>query len=427
VADNYGRQDLHKKKSSQGELKICLLTYRGNPTSGGQGVYIKYLSRALRDLGHQVDVISGPPYPELVEHVGLHKLPGLDLYNPNHLFRPARYRDLVSPVNQLEILSMSLGGFPEPLTFGMRVNKYFRTTKPAYDVVHDNQCLAYGILGLPRIGYPTVATIHHPITVDRDAELNAAPTFIKRLKVRRWYTFLNMQMRVARRLRHIITVSECSKRDISKDFSVSTDHFHVVPNGINTDFFYPLPGVQRSDNQLLVTNSADTPLKGLRYLLEAVASIRKQRDIRLTVIGAPKKDGVIERLARDLNLNGALRFTGRIEYEDFARYYADATIAVIPSLYEGFGMPAGEAMACGTPVISTSGGALPEVVGDAGIIVPPGDKEALERAILDLLDHPEKRRELGQAGLNRVGSAFTWRHAAQKTVDVYREAIDAHR
>ena len=426
MADTQARQGDRKKKSSQDRLKICLLTYRGNPTSGGQGVYIKYLSRALRDLGHQVDVISGPPYPELVAHVGLHKLPGLDLYNPDHLFRPARYRDLVSPVNQLEILSMSLGGFPEPLTFGMRVHKYFRSTKPVYDIVHDNQCLAYGILSLPRIGYPTVATIHHPITVDRDAELNAAPSFIKRLKVRRWYTFLNMQMRVARRLRHIITVSECSKRDIGKDFRVSPDHFRVVPNGINTDFFYPLPGVQRPDNQLLVTNSADTPLKGLRYLLEAVASIRKERDVRLTVIGAPKKDGVIERLARDLNLNGALRFTGRIEYEAFARYYADATIAVIPSLYEGFGMPAGEAMACGTPVISTSGGALPEVVGDAGIIVPPGDKEVLERAILYLLDHPEKRRELGQAGLTRVEGAFTWRHAARKTVDVYREAIDAH-
>jgi glycosyltransferase involved in cell wall biosynthesis len=152
-----------------------------------------------------------------------------------------------------------------------------------------------------------------------------------------------------------------------------------------------------------------------------------QRDVRLTVIGAPKKNGVIERLARDLGFNGALRFTGRIEYRDFARYYAEATMAVIPSLYEGFGMPAGEAMACGTPVISTSGGALPEVVGDAGIIVPPGDKGALEEAILYLLDHPEKRRELGQAGLSRVESAFTWRHAALKTVDVYREAIDAHR
>jgi glycosyltransferase involved in cell wall biosynthesis len=374
-----------------------------------------------------VDVISGPPYPEPVEHVRLYKMPGLDLYNPEHLFRPGKYRDLVSPVNQLEFLSMCLGGFPEPWTFGMRVYKYLRSTRPAYDIVHDNQCLAYGLLGLPRIGYPTVATVHHPITVDRDAEIEAAPTFLKKLKVKRWYAFLGMQKKVSRCLPRIITVSECSRKDISRDFGISMNNFRVVPNGINTDYFYPLPGVKRPDNQLLVTSSADTPLKGLRYLLEAVASILKKREIHLTVIGAPKKEGVIERLARELQLNGAVRFTGRIEYEDFARYYAETTMAVIPSLYEGFGMPAGEAMACGVPVISTSGGALPEVVGDAGMIVPPGNKEALEKAILYLLDHPEKRWQLGQAGLRRVEGSFTWRHAAQKTVDVYREAIDANR
>jgi glycosyltransferase involved in cell wall biosynthesis len=408
-------------------LKICLLTYRGNPTCGGQGVYVKYLSRGLRDLGHEVDVISGPPYPELAGGIGLRKLPNLDLYNPDHLFRPARYRDLLSPVNQVEFIGMCLGGFPEPRTFGMRVRRYLRSLRPEYDIVHDNQCLAYGLLDLPRMGYPTVATIHHPITVDRDAEIEAAPTFIKKLKIRRWYSFLVMQKKVSRRLSRVITVSECSKRDIGRDFGISPDQFRVVPNGINTDFFYPLPDVRRSNDQLLVTSSADTPLKGLRYLLEAVASIRRRKSVRLTVIGALKRDGEIERLAGRLNLNGAVRFTGRIAYEDFARYYAEAAIAVIPSLYEGFGMPAGEAMACGVPVVSTSGGALPEVVGDAGIIVPPGDGEALEKAILDLLDHPEKRQRLGQAGLDRVKGSFTWRHAARKTVDAYREAIDAHR
>ena len=415
------------RKRHSDPLKICLLTYRGNPTCGGQGVYVKYLSRGLRELGHAVEVISGPPYPELADGIGLCRLPNLDLYNPDHLFKPARYRDLLFPVNQMEFISMCLGGFPEPRTFGMRVRRHLRSNRPDYDVVHDNQCLAYGLLDLPRLGYPTVATIHHPITVDRDAEIAAAPTFIKRLKIRRWYAFLAMQKKVSRRLARVITVSECSKRDIGRDFGIAPDRFRVVPNGINTDFFYPLPGVRRSDDQLIVTSSADTPLKGLRYLLEAVASIRRERPVRLTVIGAPKKDGAVERLARELNLNGAVRFTGRIEYEDFARYYAEAAIAVIPSLYEGFGMPAGEAMACGVPVVSTSGGALPEVVGDAGILVPPGDKEALEKAIVDLLDHPEKRQRLGQAGLDRVKGSFTWRHAAQKTVDAYREAIDAHR
>jgi glycosyltransferase involved in cell wall biosynthesis len=403
-------------------LRVCILTYRGNPTCGGQGVYVKYLSRAIKDLGHHVEVISGPPYPELVPGIPLHKIPNLDLYNAEHLFRPGRLRDLLLPINQIEFLSMCLGGFPEPLTFGLRIYHYFRTRLPRYDVVHDNQCLSYGILGLARIGFPTVATIHHPITVDRDVEIEAASSWYKRFKVRRWYSFLRMQGRVSRRLSRIITVSECSKRDISEAFEIPIDKFRVVPNGINVDYFYPLNGDRREKNHLLVTNSADTPLKGLAYLLMAVASIRKKRHIRLTVIGTPKKNGVVLALVRELGVGDCVNFTGRIEYEDFADYYARATIAVIPSLYEGFGMPA-----CGVPVISTTGGALPEVVGDAGVLVPPGDKDALEKEILSLLDDPERCHKLGQAGLDRVKNAFTWHHAAKKTVDIYREAIHAYR
>ncbi|MDQ5985511.1 MAG: D-inositol 3-phosphate glycosyltransferase [Syntrophus sp. SKADARSKE-3] len=408
-------------------LKICLLSYRGNPTSGGQGVYIKYLSRALRDLGHEVDVISGPPYPELAENIILHPLPGLDLYNPDHLFRVAEYRDLLKPLNQLEFLSMCSGGFPEPYTFGRRVYEHLRRKRPDYDIIHDNQCLASDLLRIPSLGFPMVATIHHPITVDRDMELAAAPNWYKRMKVKRWYAFLGMQVRVSRRLSRIITVSECSKKDISREFGVSPDKFRVVPNGINTDFFYPLSGVERKPHHLLVTNSADTPLKGLKYLLLAVNNIRKRRSIHLTVIGKPKKDGMIEHLVEQLGVKDVVHFTGRIEYEDFARYYAEATMAVIPSLYEGFGMPAGEAMACGVPVISTTGGALPEVVGDAGVLVPPGDSEALEKSIDDLLDDPQKRLHLGQAGLKRVGDSLTWEHAAKKTIAIYQEEIHAHR
>jgi glycosyltransferase involved in cell wall biosynthesis len=415
------------RKSRDGSLlRICLLTYRGNPTCGGQGVYIKYLSRALKGLGHEVDVLSGPPYPELDEGIALHKIPGLDLYNPDHLFKVREVRELSSPVNQFEFLSMCLGGFPEPFTFGIRAHRYLRRGRNGYDIIHDNQSLSYGLLDIARSGYPTVATIHHPITVDRDTEVDAAGSWLRRMKVRRWYSFLTMQKRVSRRISNIITVSECSKRDIGREFRLPADRFHVVPNGINTDYFYPLGGVKRADHQILVTNSADTPLKGLRYLLQAVADIRRKREIRVVVIGTPKKDGVIERLIADLSLGDTVRFTGRIAYEEFARYYAEATMAVIPSLYEGFGMPAGEAMACGVPVISTSGGALPEVVGDAGILVPPGDATALRDAITALLDDPERRRSLGEAGLARVRHSLTWRHAAQKTVEVYREAIDAY-
>jgi glycosyltransferase involved in cell wall biosynthesis len=407
-------------------LRICLLTYRGNPTCGGQGVYIKYLSRALKELGHEVDVLSGPPYPELEDGISLHKIPGLDLYNPEHLFKVQKIRELFSPVNQFEFLSMCSGGFPEPFTFGIRAHRHLHKQRKKYDVIHDNQSLSYGLLGISGSGYPMVATIHHPITVDRDTEINAAGSWLRRMKVRRWYSFLAMQKRVSRRILNIITVSECSKRDIGREFRLPTERFRVVPNGISTDYFYPMSGVRRADNLILVTNSADTPLKGLRYLLEAVADIRRKTAIRVVVIGKPKEDGVIERQIKQLSLGDTIRFTGRIANEDFARYYAEATMAVIPSLYEGFGMPAGEAMACGVPVISTSGGALPEVVGDAGILVRPADSAALRDAITALLTDPERRRKLGEAGLARVRNSLTWRHAAQKTADVYREAIDAY-
>lgn len=409
-----------------GPLRICLFTYRGNPTCGGQGVYTRRLSKALAGLGHKVDVVSGPPYPIVDEGVTLYKLPGLDLYNPDQLFRVPSLRELSSPVNLIEWLSVCSGGFPEPFTSGLRVWSFMRKNARNYDIFHDNQCLAYGLLGIRAIGVPTIATIHHPITVDRDMEILTKDLWWKKLQVRRWYSFINMQKRVSRRLSHIITVSEVSRDDISRDFAIPASKFRVVANGINTDIFHPAKGFKRAENQIMVTNSADTPLKGLRFLIEAVASIRKFRDVTLTVIGTPKKNGAIDRLVRSLNAQDFITFTGRIPDQDFAGYYARATMAVVPSLYEGFGLPAGEAMACRVPVISTTGGALPEVVGSAGVLVPPGDAKALEEAIVDLLENPEKRDALARAGYDRVKQHFTWTNTASKVVDIYREAIGAH-
>jgi glycosyltransferase involved in cell wall biosynthesis len=416
-----------KKNRDDFPLRICILTYRGNPTCGGQGVYTKRLSRALADLGHMVDVISGPPYPVLDEEVKLHKLPSLDLYNPEDLFRVPSMKELKSPINLLEWLGVSSGGFPEPFTFSLRAYNFFRNNGKGYDIIHDNQCLAYGLLGIKSLGLPLVATIHHPITVDRDVEIDAETKAWRKLKVRRWYSFLSMQGRTARKLSHIITVSEASKKDISGAFNIPPRKFRVIENGINTDIFHPEPQIKRLENRIMVTNSADTPLKGLRYLLEAVASIRKKRDVKLTVIGQPKKDGVIENLVKDLDLGKCVTFTGRIEDDEFASYYARATMAVVPSIYEGFGLPAGEAMACGVPVISTTGGALPEVVGDTGILVPPRNAKVLEKAIIELLDNPERRDTLGKAGYKRALDNFTWRNTAMKVVDVYREAMNDNR
>ena len=408
-------------------LKICLFTYRGNPTSGGQGVYIKRLSRALADLGHQVDVASGPPYPVLDRDITLHKLPSLDLYNPDDLFRMPRLGELTDPINVMEWLGVCTGGFPEPFTAGLRIWSFMRRNARNYDVFHDNQCLAYGLLGIQAIGIPTVATIHHPITVDRDVDFRSKPNIVRKLQVLRWYSFIGMQKRVSRRLSHIITVSEVSKDDISKEFAIPPHRFRVVANGINTDVFHPVEGIEREENRIMVTNSADTPLKGLRYLIEAVHSIRKNRDVKLTVVGKSKETAAIEKLVKKLNGQDFITFTGRIPDEDFSTYYARSTMAVVPSIYEGFGLPAGEAMACRVPVISTTGGALPEVVGDAGVLVRPGDAGVLEEAIVDLLDHPEKRERLANAGYERVKRLFTWQCCARQVTEVYREAIDAHR
>ena len=407
-------------------LRICLLSYRSNPHCGGQGVYVQHLSRALKNLGHQVDVISGPPDPILAEDIGLFRLPGLDLYNPDDLFRMPTLRELADPVNLIEWLDVSTMGFPEPFTFGIRAYKFLKDKLHQYDVVHDNQSLSYGIRSIGKY-IPTIATIHHPITVDRDLAVKTAPTIWKKMQQMRWYSFVGMQKRISRSLTHIITVSKSARNDISKDFKIPFHKFRIVPNGIDTDLFYPIPGVKREKNRIIVTNSADTPLKGLDYLLQAVSKILKTRRTRLIVIGTPKKNGYIETLIRELGIGECVSFTGRIDHNEFVRQYARAAVAVVPSVYEGFGLPAGEAMACGLPVVCTTGGALPEVVGDAGILVPPADPEALAGSITRLLDNPEQAAKIGRAGRMRVHKHFTWKRAAEMTVEAYREAIRDYR
>ncbi|MEJ2658869.1 MAG: glycosyltransferase family 4 protein, partial [Desulfobacterales bacterium] len=291
--------------------------------------------------------------------------------------------------------------------------------------VHDNQSLSYGIRSInSRI--PTIATIHHPITVDRDLAVKAARTFWEKIKQLRWYSFIGMQKKVARTLSHIITVSNASKQDIGKNFKISLKRFRVIPNGIDTDLFYPIPEIKREKNRIIVTSSAETPLKGLRYLLQAVAAISMFRDIKLVVVGDLRQNGDIESCIRNLGIKDCVIFTGRIENNAFVRQYAKAYLAIVPSVYEGFGFPAGEAMACGIPVISTTGGALPEVVGDAGILVPPANPKALVDAVLTLMDRPEQAESLGRAGYQRVRERFTWKRAAEKTIEAYRETIRAY-
>ena len=407
-------------------LKICLLSYRCNPHCGGQGVYLKNLSRALKDLGHQVDVIVGPPEPSLDSDISVYQLPSLDLYNPDDLFRMPSLKELAQPINLIEWLGVSTMGFPEPLTFGWRARQFLRNKRHYYDVVHDNQGLSYALMTIKN-WLPTIATIHHPITVDRKIAVRSAPKIWKKMQQWRWYSFVGMQKRVARRLSHIITVSKTAGLDISRDFNIAPDRFRIIPNGINTDLFFPIPEIKPEKNRLIVTNSADMPLKGLYYLLRAVSKVAQTHPVKLTVVGMPNKNGYSQKLIQKLGIGNLITFTGRIANERFVREYAKATAAVVPSVYEGFGLPVGEAMACAVPVISTTGGALPEVVGNAGILVPPADHQALAGAILRVLENPQQAQKLGHAGYKRIQQHFTWSKAAEKTVAAYREIICEHR
>jgi len=409
-------------------LRIALLVYRGNPHSGGQGVYVHHLSKELAALGHHVEVFSGQPYPNIAPGVTLVKVPSLDLYRPEDPFHIPRPREFRSAIDVLEFAIMCTAGFPEPLTYSLRVRKVLRARRSDFDVVHDNQTLGYGILGLHRDGFPLVETLHHPITVDRRLELGQTSWRrpIRQVTLRRWFGFLRMQTRVARRVPRIVTVSESSKRDIAADMGVPIERMAVVPVGVDTEHFRPLPDVRRVPGRIMTTASADVALKGLVPLLEAVAKVRTERDAELVVVGKPRDGSSIPATVERLGLEGAVRFVSGVDPARMVELYAEAEVAVVPSLYEGFSLPAVEAMAAGVPLVATTGGALPEVVGEDGrnaLLVPPGDPGALAGAIGRVLDDPALRTRLGAAGRAHVLDRYTWAATARGTVEQYRRAI----
>jgi len=416
----------HNKEStrlqSDTPLRICLLGYRSAPFGGGQGIYLRYLSKALLEAGHTVDVISGEPYPHLVDGVRLIKLPGMNLFENGLLsLRPHHLR---SWANAVEWCSKLTGGFAEPYAFGYRMAAYMKRHGAQYDLIHDNQSLSYGLLKVQKMGLPLLVTIHHPIKRDVDLAVAAARNWWQRLLIRRWHSFLIMQKRVVRRLHHITTVSELSRQDIANAFGIKAERIELIYNGIDTEVFCPQPQIQREEHLLLATASADQPLKGLHFLLKAFAELRtKYPLLRLIVVGQAKQGGATERLIERLQLTDAMQFVHGISTEELVALYARATIAVVPSLYEGFGLPAGEAMACGTPLVSADGGALPEVVGDAALLVAAGSADELRQAIASLLDSPEQRKSLSEKGRARIENRFSWKVAAQQLTHLYHEII----
>ncbi len=408
-------------------MKICLLSYRGNPYCGGQGIYIYYLARELRNLGHEVHVIAGPPYPEVAEGIKLHQLESLNLYESEN--SPLEdFLRIHNPVDFYEFMAVAVGTFPEPFTFSLRAYRKIRELLPyhKFDIIHDNQCLGYGLLLMKRLKVPVVATIHHPIPVDRDLEVAQARNLWQKFSLQRWYSFCFMQGLVSRRMERVITVSQSSADAIERSLKVPRSKLRVVYNGIDINLFKRDGVVIKEPNSLILVNSGEQSLKGVPYLLKALHLLRDGTELKLTVVGSPNPDGQYPKLVEEYGLGDTVTFTGRVTMEELVKHYLASEICVVPSLYEGFGFPAAEAMSCQLPVITTRAGALPEVVGqdgDSGILVPPADPDALAAAIKSLLGDESLRRKMGEAGRKRVERNFTWEQAAKRVVEVYEEVL----
>jgi glycosyltransferase involved in cell wall biosynthesis len=415
-------------------MRICLLTYRGNPYSGGQGIYVYYLSREFQRMGHEVEVIASAPLPKVSEGVLLHQLRSSSIYHPGSSFK-RNLPKVRNPIDLYELCASHLGIFAEPWAFSFRAYGKLKELckQRRFDIIHDNQGLGYGLLLMKRLNIPVIATIHHPLPIDRQADLEQAKGLRERWRIKKFYSFIRMQAFVARHLDRIITVSQSSAKDTRLFFKVPADKLRVVYNGIDTAIYNKNEEANQNRNGLIMVGNTDDRKKGVLHLLQALQLLRED-EIKLTIVDdAERHSSYVEdvgplpsygfKLVRKLNLDGLVHFTGRLTQDELVKCYSAAKIAVVPSLYEGFGLPAAEAMACGIPVIATTGGALPEVVGNAGILVPPGKADALAVAIKQLLNDEETQQRMSEAGRKRVEEKFNWEQAAIRTLEVYQEVL----
>ena len=408
-------------------MKIGILSYRSHPYSGGQGIYVRHLSKALQRLGHEVTVLSGPPYPQLDAKIGLEKIPSLDLFGVEDRIKEFKFSLLFSPLDFYEWISVMTGGFPEPYTFGRRVLRHLKASEQDFDVILDNQSLCYSLLDIQKL-YPLAVTIHHPITKDYRLEIENASNWKERWSSRRWHNFLPMQKEVSPKLNKIICVSGPSKQDVVEEFLVNPENVEVIFNGIDIKTFRPDSDSKVVENRIVTTASADIPLKGLRFLINALPRVLKDfPETHLMVIGKSPNESKIRKLINDLDLKEKISFKSNLSEEEIVDIYHSSQIAVIPSLYEGFGFGAGEAMACGTPLISTDSGGLKDVIGDSAIKIASGSIEEIENKIISLFKDPKKREQLSLKGRKRMEDLFDWKISALNYVKVFEETINAHK
>jgi glycosyltransferase involved in cell wall biosynthesis len=407
------------------KLKIAILSYRSAPFGGGQGIYIRDISRALSIMGHRIDVISGPPYPNLVDEINLIKLPGLDLFQTFSfkerlkIFYNIKNKKLV---DFYEFISVLFGGFPEMRTFGYRANKFLKLSSH-YDIIIDNQSLSYGILEIQK-RFPLIEIIHHPISKDYKFEYETASSFLYKLSRHRWYSFLKMQKKVAKNINNIVTPSKNSKKDIVVDFGVNQKNINVIYNGLDINIFIPYKNIKRDPFRLITTASADVALKGLDYSLRSLATLSKNfPEISLLVIGQLKKNGHTSRLIKELGIEDRVLFKTALTKEEIAKEYASSSVAIVSSLYEGFGYPVIEAMSCEIPLIATNTSSIPELVGDFATLIPPMNENELSEAIKKILNNYEKYKKIAESGRHHIIENFNWLKITQKYEDMIYKTI----
>jgi len=407
------------------KLKIAILSYRSAPFGGGQGIYIRDISRALSIMGHRIDVISGPPYPNLVDEINLIKLPGLDLFQTFsfkerlRIFYNIKNKKLV---DFYEFISVLFGGFPEMRTFGYRANKFLKLSSH-YDIIIDNQSLSYGILEIQK-RFPLIEIIHHPISKDYKFEYETASSFLYKLSRHRWYSFLKMQKKVAKNINNIVTPSKNSKKDIVVDFGVNQKNINVINNGLDINIFIPYKNIKRDPFRLITTASADVALKGLDYSLRSLATLSKNfSEISLLVIGQLKKNGHTSRLIKELGIEDRVLFKTALTKEEIAKEYASSSVAIVSSLYEGFGYPVIEAMSCEIPLIATNTSSIPELVGDFATLIPPMNENELSEAIKKILNNYEKYKKIAESGRHHIIENFNWLKITQEYEDMIYKTI----
>ena len=407
------------------KLNIAILSYRSAQFGGGQGVYIRDISNALNLKGHNIDVISGPPYPNLNSGINLIKLPGLDLFE-TFSFRD-RVRKFFRKKNKkiddyYEFFSVLFGGFPEPRTFGKRAARYLELHNN-YDLVIDNQSLSYGMIDIQK-RFPFIEIIHHPITFDYKYELASSKKIKYRISRYRWYSFLKMQKKVAPNIKRIITPSKSSREGIVNEFKCNKENITVINNGLDTDEFSPEDNSKRKEYRLITTASADVPLKGLDFSLKALKKLKKDfPNIHLVVIGTIKKGGHTEKLIKKLGIDNDVIFKSNLTKNEIKKCYSKSSIAIVSSLYEGFGYPVIEAMSCEVPLIATNVSSIPELTLKFAKLIEPKNEEMIYKSVKDILANYDKYKKIAFQGREHVINQFNWIKITQEYENIIFETI----